>query len=655
MRQTDLAYQREIDFTDEQMKAKISNRYGDPTKFQNITVPVVMPQVEAAVTYQSSVFLTGTPIFGFVADPQFEDEAQQLEAIIEENSTRGSWVEQLMLFFRDGFKYNLCAIEVGWGRKVTAALETDINYSTSQGRPKEVIWEGNTLRRLDPYNTFFDSRVAPVDIPAKGEFAGWVEIMSRIQLKKFIAELPDKIIPNVVAAFESGLGGGGAAESYYIPQINPDALILKNPRASVDWMAWAAVTATQQQINYKNVYEVTTLYARILPADFGLKVPAANTPQVWKFVIVNNQVVIYAERLTNAHGLIPILFGQPLEDGLAYQTKSLADNAQPFQAITSAMWNSVIAARRRAISDRGIYDPSRIAEHHINNDNPSAKIPVRPAAYGKSVQEAYYPIPFRDDQSGILMQESQGVLQFANMVSGQNQVRQGQFVKGNKTQREFDSVMSNANGRDQMTSMLLESQVFTPMKEIIRLNTLQYQAGITLYSPSKGKNVEIDPVALRKAVINFKVSDGLTPTDKLINSDTLQVAMQVIGSSPQISAGYNVAPLFSYFMKTQGAHLSPFEKSPAQLAYEQAVQQWQQTMQMVAQQLAHADPTTVQNVMKQLPKQPVPQDYGYDPSQAVGTGPSGIGQVTAAIASPDMQTRNINKVNNPYGTTGDSA
>jgi hypothetical protein len=78
-------------------------------------------------------------------------------------------------------------------------------------------------------------------------------------------------------------------------------------------------------------------------------------------------------------------------------------------------------------------------------------------------------------------------------------------------------------------------------------------------------------------------------------------------------------------------------------------------MQMVAQQLAHADPATVQNIMKQLPKQPVPQDFGYDPSQAPGTGPSGIGQVTAAIASPDTQTRDINRVNNPYGTTGDSA
>jgi len=34
-----------------------------------------------------------------------------------------------------------------------------------------------------------------------------------------------------------------------------------------------------------------------LPNDFGMMVPEENTPQVWKFVIINNQVVLYAERL----------------------------------------------------------------------------------------------------------------------------------------------------------------------------------------------------------------------------------------------------------------------------------------------------------------------------------------------------------------------
>ena len=648
MRRQDLAYIREGDLSTENQRAKIANRYGDKSKFQNITVPVVMPMVESAVTYQSSVFLTGHPIFGVVSNPSNEDAAIQMETVVEEQSVRGGWVREIMMAFRDGFKYNIMCLEVNWDRVVTAALETDLSFSTTQARPKEVIWEGNCIRRRDMYNVIMDTRVPPTEMYWRGEFSGYTELMSRIQLKSFIQSLPDKMVDNIIPAFESGVGFSGitATQSYggyYVPQINPDAMIdsTRNARNSTNWLAWAGIVGGDNKIKYRDMYEITTIYAKILPSDFGMKVPAPNTPQVWKFVYVNHQILIYAERQTNAHGYLPMLFGQPLEDGLDYQTKSLSANVEPIQDLTSALWNSNIASRRRAISDRGIYDPSRITEAHINNDNPAAKIPVRPAAYGKPVNEAYYPIPYRDDQAGIVMQDTQALLQMANVIAGQNPVRQGQFVKGNKTLHEFQSVMSNANGRDQMTSMLLESQIFTPLKEIIKINILQYQGGISLFNRDLQRAVEIDPVALRKAVMDFKVSDGLTPSDKLINADTLQTAMQVIGSSPQIAAGYNLAPLFSYFIKTQGGRIQEFEKSPQQMAYEQAMMQWQHTMQMMAEGLKGMDPAAAQQMMEKMPPQPMPQQYGYNPQQQGGTAgapPVSAPQVTNSIQNITRNT-----------------
>ena len=616
MREIDLQYMREKDWTKEQNRAKAANKAGDSTRYQNIVIPVVMPQVETATTYQSSVFLTGEPLFGVVSSPQYQDQALMLETVIEENATRGGWVREFMQHFRDGFKYNLAAVEVGWGRKVTAALEQDPTYTSGkEAKPKEVIWEGNTIKRLDMYNTFFDARVAPTKMHEEGEFAGWTEIMSRIALKKFIAELPDKMVENVVKAFESGLGtvplaGVGNIQSYYVPDINRSAILEKNIRGGIDWLAWAGISGAGKanSIQYKNVYEVTTLYARILPSDFDIRVPAANTPQVWKFIIVNHQVLIYAERLTNAHGFIPILFSQPYEDGLAYQTKSLAQNAQPFQEVSTALMGSVLASRRRAISDRGLYDPSRVSEANINSANPSAKIPVKPAAYGKPLNEAYYPIPFNDSESPMMMQQIQVLNAMANQTSGQNPARQGQFVKGNKTLHEFENVMNNANGRDQMVSMLYEAQLFTPLKTILKANTIQYQGGITVFNRQQDRDVEVDPVALRKAIMEFKVSDGLTPADKLANTEVMMVAMQQIGSSPQIAAGYNVAPLFSYLMKLSGAkHLNYFEKSPEQQAYEQAMGQWQQVVTQMAKDNKEIRP-------EQFPAQPLPEQFKYDPA-----------------------------------------
>jgi len=605
MRKIDLAYIREVDWTAEHQKSKLANRYGDSNKFQNITMPVVLPAVEAAVTYQTSVFLTGSPIFGVAGNAEMEDSALQMEALMEDHQRRGGWTRHLQMFFRDGFKYNLAAVEVDWTDQVVAALDTDPTYAQGkQGKPREVIWSGNRIRRLDPYNVIFDFRIPVTEVSEKGEFAGYTELMSRMALKMFIAQIPNKVVDNIAAAFASGLGGGGintsSVSSYYLPPINQDALINLNVRQGTDWMAWASASQVSSKIDYKNVYEVTTLYGRIIPSDFGLRVPAPNTPQVWKFIIVNHQVIIYAERQTNAHNRIPILFGSPLEDGLSFQTKSLAQNVQGIQDVSSAMMNSVIAARRRAISDRGLYDPSRVGEAQINSDNPSAKIPVRPAAYGKPLNEAYFPIPFRDDQSGTIMQEMGAVIKLSDVITGQNPARQGQFVKGNKTQTEYSDVMNNSNGRDQGTAILLEDQVFTPLKEILKLNILQYQGPTSVYYSSKQQQVAIDPVVLRNAVISFKVSDGLSPTSKLIAGDAFQTALQVIGSSPQIGSSYNMASLFSYLMETQGAHIKDFEKSNEQVAYESAMQQWTQMAQ-----------ASIQAGQPWNTPQPLPAQFGY--------------------------------------------
>lgn len=641
----DLAYMRETDFTKENAKAKLANRAGDPTKFQNIIMPVVMPQVEAAVTYQQGVFLSGYPIFSAVAPPGLEDAATQMDTIIGEQQVYKGWTSELQKTMRNAFKYNLGAAEIEWCREVTYTLDTDVGFAGGrQGKPKQVIWEGNGVKNLDMYNVFFDTRVPPKFIPEYGEFAGYNQMFSRIRLKKFLEELPTRI--NVTKAFESGsapvaVGNTGTGvESYYVPMLNPEALInWQNYGAGTDWMAWAGLAQSSPNIQYKNMYLVTTLYARILPSDFAFdRLPGQNIPQVWKFIIINNQVVVYAERMTNAHSLIPILFMQGMDDGLDFQTKSLATNVRPIQDLQTALANSSIAARRRAISDRMIYDPSRISPAAINNDSPMAKMPCRPSAYGTPMSEAAYPLPFRDDQFQINAQEIQLYGSLANQISGQNPARQGQFVKGNKTRFEFAEVMSNANGRDQSTSLIIEDSFFSKMKEIVKSNILQYQGSGSVYNRNTNQTVAIDPIALRKANLSFKLSDGLLPSDKLIDGPSLEAALQAISQNPGIGSAYNIGPLFSYLMKSRGANLAPFEKSQEQIAYEQAVMQWQAAVASLAEQLTKIQPPmSPEDIQKALPPQPTPDQFGYDPRATTGKvkqPASIVAQVEAATGAP---------------------
>lgn len=617
LRAIDLEYIREVDWTTEQNKALLANMRGDVTKFQNIVMPVIMPQVENAVTYQSSVFLQGMPIFGAVADPGMEDIALQIDSIIQEQQIRGKWVSEFTQAIRDGFKYNLMGVEIDWARQKS--------FAPDSRNQTEVLWEGNKIRRLDLYNTFWDTRVKPTEVAEQGEYGGFMELMSRIRLKQFIASLPYSI--NVKKAFESGTGnvntyGQGGYANYFIPQINPDAFVDSTIwfDGGTNWMAWAGLNENNNSnINYKDMYVVTTLYGRIMPSEFSIKgVPGPNTPQVWKFILVNNEVIIYAERLTNAHGLIPMLFAQPLNDGLGYQTKSFAKNLSPIQAITTALANSDIAARRRAISDRIIYDATRISPSAINNDSPNARIPARPSASGQAISSLVHQFPFEDGQFQVNGAAMQQYLGYANTITGLNPARQGQFVKGNKTRYEFAEVMGNANGRDQLVAMSLETDWFTPIKEVIKVNILQYQGGTTIFNRTTQSVVEVDPVALRTAQFQFKISDGLIPSEKLVDADTMQTLLQAIMQAPQLAGAYNIGPMVSYLAKSGGADIGAFEKSPEQQAYEQAVAQWSQTVQMIAQQVLKASPDgniDMQQLQSALPPQPLPEQFGYVPGQ----------------------------------------
>lgn len=631
-RSIDLAYQREQDLTQDNQRAKLANKYGDATKFQNVTVPVVMPQVESAVTYQASVFLTGSPLFGVVAEPASMDAAMQMETVIDDQAIRGGWVAELIQVFRDALKYNFYAAEIDWVRERIAELETDLGFSTKEAKPKQINWEGNKLKRLDPYNLLFDMRVPPHEIHKRGEFAGYTQLMSRMELKSFLAQLDGKILANVKPALESALGNtiistNSETAPYYVPMINPEIYLSRQIEAmDFDWMQWAGVAGSNTGIQYRNAYQVTTLYARILPEDFKLRVPNRATPQVWKFIYVNDSVLILAERQTNAHNFLPILCGQGQVDGLSYQTKSLASNVTPIQQLASANWNSIIATQRRSITDRVLYDPSRISEHHINNSNPAAKIPVRPSAYGKPVAESVYAFPFRSDNLDNTVAIADRIEQMADKSTRNNPVNRGQFVKGNKTRSEFDSVMSNANGEDQMVAMQFEANLFTPLKEIIKLNILQFQQADSLLNRAQDQLVPIDPIALRQAVMAFKVSDGLLPSEKIISGDAIRDGFQTLANMPQLAAGYNLAPFFSYMMKIQGAKISAFEKPPEQLAYEQAVAQWQQLVLQMAQANKEITP-------QQFPPQPTPEQFGWNPQQQVTNNGE---QVNGSQAAPNQ-------------------
>ena len=567
----DRAYYREKDTTTEQSRARAANDAGDSSKIQNVTVPVVMPHVETQLAYLQEVFLSGYPIFGTVAPPEMAEAMTQMDTVVGENSIRCAWPLHLTQAMRDGLKYDLGAVEVVWENRKIFTVSTPANDKITQGEPKESYYAGNYIKHLNAYNLLLDARVSPEKNHESGEYAGYTEVISRIETKKRMENLDPLGTMNFRAALESpGPGDANSMDSTnatFLPDINPGALLPASARTEHDWMQWSELTpkTDKNAIRYKNSYEWTVLYARILPSDFGIPGRNKNQVQIWKFIIINQKVVIFAERQTNAHNFLPIVICKPSADGMGWQSKSFAENVTPNQDIASSLMNSALESQRRKVYDRLFYDASRINKKDIDKVSSVARIPVKNSAYGKNLSEAVYQAPYRDDGVGEIVNLSQTVAQMGDIVNGQNRVTQGQFQKGNKTRQEFDTVMSNAGSRNRLTALALEYSFFQPIKEIIKSNVLQYQPPTALVNTDSQQSVQIDPTLLRKANLAFALSDGYLPSDKMVGGDTMQMLFQGAQAMPAIQAEYDLMGMWIYSMKLRGANwLNAFKRDDQQ-------------------------------------------------------------------------------------------
>ena len=567
----DLAYYREVDATRTQALAKAYNQAGDTSKVQNVTIPVVMPQVESALAYHTAVFLSGYPIFGVVAVPGQEEAMRQMEATITENSIRGAWPQELMKTLRNGLKYDLGAVEVVWEKKKDFNIGTPEIDRMTVGKVEETYYEGNFVKDLDPYNIILDTRVSPDRNHIEGEVAGYTEMKSAVAMKQAMDNLDPFSTMQFKEAFEApstGVGINAQTAGYFIPSVNPDALLPAVQQQPFSWDSFLGGNVNMKgssAIKYQSAYEWTVLYVRLIPSVFGMGGRNQNHVQIWKFIVVNRAVCIFAQQQTNAHGYLPIIACKPSNDGMGWQSKSFAQNAEPYQYVASALTNSGIESQRRKVYDRIFYDPARVRKSDIDNVSSVARIPVKNSMYNKDIASAIHVSPYRDENVGEILSFAGQVTQMADIANGQNRVQQGQFQKGNKTRKEFDTVMSNSNARQQMAAIGLEYSFFSPIKYIIKSNILQYQPPTTIVDRTSGAKVAIDPTVLRKALLAFKLSDGLLPSEKMVNPEMFTLLLQTAQVIPELRLEYDFIGAFNYQVALQGADwLAAFKRTAEQ-------------------------------------------------------------------------------------------
>ncbi len=570
IRTIDRAYACFIGTKDQSKADEKASQIIDDSGIQ-FTTPVVLSQVDSIVAFLSELYLSGYPLFPVVSPPEDAAFGEQLEAIIDDHSVRGRWPRQLNMTFRDGAKYNVCGVELEWAPIGSLQVNKNNNQVGDPAQPTMDVEQINRLKNMDMYNMFWDQMVDIPDVTEAGDYIGYNDLWTRGRIKKYISDLTKagETTMNVRQALESGSKAArdDVPRSHYFERpLISNFGIQEDINQTTNWLAWAlAENPRDDRIDYANKYLFTKTYARIVPSDHDLKVPEPNVPQIWKFVSINNKFIVHMKKVISAFDMFPIMMGQLTEDGFRQQTKSVAEQQLSIQDATSELVNIRLNSARRAISDRAIYNPSMIDPQDVNSRTPAPKIPIKQNLKGVKLEDAYRSIEFNDTGTARAFDDIFPMLQLSEFMGGLNSARQGLFRRGNRTLGEFDQVMTNSDMRSRMIALLLEYQVFIPLKRQIKGNILIHMgdAKKDLLSNRSDRQITVNVEELRTKIMEFKVADGYLPTSLLANTEVVQAGFQLIMASPALQAEYALGPLFSHMMNAAGMRgLHKFQLPP---------------------------------------------------------------------------------------------
>jgi len=523
------------------------------------TPPVVVSQVDSMVAYLADVFLSGVPLFPVVSNPSNIKEAEDLESILDDHAHIGGYVRQLLLFLKDGVKYNFSCIEVPWTSIDQYTRADEVLDPAGKPKLEKKANKYTKCKRLDPYNVIWDHNVNPGDMAAEGDYAGYVELLSRTKVKRRLTRMGlDNEAFNIKEALDSNpsnVSGEGYNNFVSAPQIS-DYINARKPLDGMDWFDYLSdkTGSTKKAVSGVANYEWVTIYARIIPSDFVMTTPQPNTVQIWKFTRVNN-VLVEARRIISAFDVFPMLFGQPLEDGMGFQTQSVAEGAIPFQEAAKTLINIKFNSHRRAVSDRALYDSSIISSADVNAPVPASKIPVKVNSLGsRTLADAYHQIPFDARGTESTLQDALLIAGFSKDMAGLTPANRGQHQKGNKSVTEFVTTQSNSENILRMPALILEYQVFIPFKAILKHNLFQHGENATVVSQRDASVRVVDIAKLREKVLAFRIADGFTPKSKLASTEAITALMQLILQSDALIQLYGpmVPKMIAHLAQLQG-------------------------------------------------------------------------------------------------------
>lgn len=528
---------------------KQMNDSGQPPKVVSMVIPYTYATISTIVTYLIHTYAGRRPMFQVGSNKkETAESSRNMELVLQYNADHTRLIKHLFQFLLDGQQYGVGILRCQWVKETKVRTKWQNRKILGLEVPQKVkvreealVYEGNEICSIDPYNFYPDPRVAMADVNRKGEFVFWKDNIGKHILKSLEKQGRLKYVDKIGSKPQDPWGAQGLESDRS----------LRTTGESESTRGAGAMAEANKIADYVEFFQGSV---DIIPAELGLG--PEEHPVKYIFAIGNRCQIIQAEPLQLDHDMHPVVVTEPYTMGYAFGQLGISDYLGPLQDTMSWLVNSHMDNVRTAMNNMFVFDPSRIEMQDLTNPGAGKLIRAKKAAYGTDIKEAIHQFQVQD----VTREHPRDLQLFMKigdaMSSITDNLRGQQDHGGRKTATEVRTSGEAAASRLAATARFISAQALTDLTEQMSLNN-QQNLSDEFYIEIVGQDglrnhIKIGPEMLT-GDFHYPIHDGTLPLDRIALLDVWKEIFLGVAQDQQLRAGFDMLEMFKYIAELGGA------------------------------------------------------------------------------------------------------